>query len=218
MRIRPRQEDGHSSGDERILTEEVLDRSLCGDTEAERALFSELRTFLLRELRSHRLQRAALRHCSADDVVSEVWLRCYTSGSLRTFRTSGQGSLRRFLCRILNRTLVDVLRRHRAAKRGGSAASGANRSVAPEQLEQEIASPEPTPSSDARATELWQLCETVLNQRELTIFRLTEAEGLDSVEIADRLESTPSAVRSCLNRARTKLIPALEERENGEGS
>jgi len=212
MRKRSGRAEGLSedrSDDDRILTEDLLVRSFEGDERAERELFGELQGFLLRELRAHRLAPSALQHCSSNDLVNEVWLRCYSSGALKSFRASGHGSLRRFLCRILNRTLVDVLRRERADKRGGRQRHAAQVSPEPDAPQWEFAAPDPTPSSGARFLEMWELCEATLSPKELDVFRLTEAEGLDGAEIARRLELTPSAVRSLLFRARGKLILAF---------
>jgi len=199
-----------------ILTREFLQLARKGDAEAEWRLFSRYSVILRDEARRHRLMRFISNMATPDDIVSEVWVRGYASGSLQAFEDRGRGSLRRFLCVLLDRTMVDLTRRFGAVKRrsllacrGFEVDSGtkANCSVT------KVADvKEPTPTSNVRADELLRLCEEVLEEKEWRIWKLAESDGLDSAEIGVRLGISSSAVRGVLFRARAKLITALESR------
>jgi RNA polymerase sigma factor (sigma-70 family) len=155
-----------------------------------------------------------------DDVVSEVWLRFYSSGSFERFDDRGPGSLRRYLSVILDRAMIDMVRRAKAGKReGGSAnvsleecAEGRDPRAGPQ-----VESKDPTPTSGARASELGDLCKAVLDDREYETWRLIEVEGRLASEVAEALGVTPAAVRGVLFRARFKLISTMQARDSKRG-
>jgi len=154
--------------------------------------------------------RAIEREVAAEDVVQEVFWRALASGMLRRFEDRGHGSLEAALCRILERTMIDVARRMRAEKRGGSHArlelgtkdenhDGIDR----------LPSADTTPTGSVRARELVELAGRVLDVREIQVWELIQLEGLDSVEVGERLGISASAVRGVLFRAQSKLVRAI---------
>lgn len=127
------------------------------------------------------------------------------SGLLTRFEDHGPGSLRRALGSILDRVIWDRLRRAGALKRSAevSSLSCRERDEAPAHTIT-ASSPEPTPSSNARAAEFRERARVLLTGFEWDAFRLS-LEELSSVEIASRLGKADSTVREALARARAKL-------------
>lgn len=193
-------------------TKELINRYRTGETVAERDLFERHRELLLDQAKRHRLMRRALAFTSPEDLVDEVFLRALSSGLFDTFEHRGTGSLKRALFTILERTIVDVYRRHGAVKRAGIRAD-----LAPDATGAPgAASKEPTPTSQARTDEILQLCRDQMDEREWEVWRLTEVEGQTPREIGMRLGHTDSAIRSVLHRARKKLLSALASRLDGD--
>ena len=199
-----------------ILTKELLALYRRGDTEAERRVFETHRNMLLEEATRHRLMRFLKRFSTPEDVVDEVLLRALSSGLLTDrFQDRGRGSLRKMLSRVLDRVLLDGCRRHGAAKRGegrrdaslDAPAEGSDE--AGSGLPEPVLSGEPTPTSNARASELIELCRRHLNDREWSVWSLIEVEGLDPGAAAERLDESPASVRGVLFRARAKLLKLL---------
>lgn len=158
-------------------------------------------------------------HLTPEDLVDEVFLRVLSSGFLRRFEDQGQGSLAKALAAILDDMAVDAYRRFGAAKRGGAAALHSYDQHA--EVDEThggaatIASRESTPTSDARASELLELCRTVLEPREWEVWRLFELEGLDSAAVAQRLGTSDAAVRGIFRRSRLRILRALAKKEGG---
>ena len=197
-----------------VTREQVADY-LAGDPIASRELFERHREVLLRRTRGHGSMRA-LRHATApEDIVDEVFLRALSSGFLERFEDRGRGSLGRALFTILDRTLADACRRYGSLKRQANAGTlsldGEDAGGRIPDHASRLASEDPTPTSAARAAELIELCERLLDVREWEFWRLAEVEGLDSPDIARRCGVSDSAVRGVLFRARAKLVRALRE-------
>ena len=188
----------------------VLRRALAGEGASQSKLFTRLRRVLLRDAQAHPLSRRVKSRFAAEDVVAEVWLRCFTSGVLERFEDHGPGSLRGLLRTILDRTLHDMARRMNSAKRAEPAAASPAEG-GPRSIDRAVVEPsrDPTPSSDARAAELRTLVEAILDDREREIWRWSHEEELDSSEIAARLGTTSETVRGVLFRARRKLAARL---------
>ncbi len=199
-----------------IQTREFLELAHAGDADAEWKLFSRFSGLLLEEAHRHRLMRFIGRTATADDVVSEVWLRAYSSGSIFEFEDRGRGSLKKFLYVLLDRTMHDLARRAGALKRktllrmrslDDRGPGGERPSTQPLADERD-----PTPTSNARAAELDDLCRELLDKREWGIWRMARHDGLDSTEIAARLGMSAAAVRGVLLRVKKKLVKGLASR------
>ena len=218
------EQEGATSREGRAaVTREQVADYLAGDPIAARELFERHREVLLRRTRGHCSMRALRHETSPDDVVDEVFLRALSSGFLERFEDRGRGSLRRALFTILDRTLADACRRHGSLKRQANAGAlsldGEEAGGLIPDLASRLASEDPTPTSAARAAELIEFCERLLDPREWEFWRLSEVEGLDGPDIARRCGVSDSAVRGVLFRARAKLVRALreelEERDRG---
>lgn len=199
-------------------TRTLLREALGGDPEAERRFFDGVKNRLVGLARSHPMMGRLRGTTTPEDVASEVLVRCLSAGAFERFEHRGRDSLGRYLQVVLQRTLVDMLRRSTSAKR---------RSRTRPEVALELLGPggdatwepqanDPTPTSSARTSELAGLCEHLLSGRELEVWRLVEFEGWAPVEAAARLGLAPSTVRSLFHRARCKLIRALDPTDEAE--
>lgn len=199
---------------ELTLTHKLIARYLEGDRVAEHGLFKKHSELLLNRARAHPWMSGLRAHLSPEDVVDEVFLRALSSGLLREFDARSRGSLKRVLFKILDRVLVDLFRRHGAVKRrlppllSGSGEEAENPKWSLEAL---VPSDTTTPTSNARATELLELCRQHLSPREWEVWRRVEVDGLGADGTAQALGLTPSAVRSLMFRARAKLLALFTE-------
>lgn len=198
--------------EERTRTQDRLARYLTGDREAERRLFESQRAELVRRAAGSPWMPGLAAHVTPEDLVDEVFLLVLRKGLLRTFQDPRPGALANLLGTVLDGVAIDALRRVGAQKRGGGAAlrslePGEAADTAGEGLP--VSSREPTPTSDARASELVELCRKLLEPREWEVWRLMEQEGFDSLEVARLLGTTDSAVRGILRRARLHILRAL---------
>ncbi len=207
-------DDGHT-----VPTRLLLAQYLAGDRAAERALFDRHRDDLVSRARRHRLLLALKGALSAEDVVHEVFVRALACDFLTRFEDRGRGSLLAALARILDRVMVDECRRRGALKRGANAACLTldEEDDGSPSMSVDRASPDPTPTSLARARELLDLCRRHLDRREAEVWQFIEVEGLSPAEAAARLGETPAAVRGVLFRARAKLVKVLESRSPEAG-
>ena len=201
------------------LTRELLSRYLAGNLAAETRLFERARAALVVRARGHSRMKPIARHVTAEDAVQEVLWRALSSGMLSRFEDRGPGSLEAALSTILDRTLVDFGRRYGAMKRGADQVSGSldQAREANGRSQSDPASTQTTPTSHARANELTELCQRILDPREREAWELVELRGLDSSQAAASLGTTSASVRGLLLRARAKLVRALsDERNDGE--
>lgn len=189
----------------------LLARYLTGDRAAGERLFSRFRATLLARARAHPLMRPLAGDCSPEDVVHEVFWRALASGLLRDFEDRGHGSLEAALAKVLDNTLVDLARRRSAQKRGGGCARVEPRSDGRDVLER-VASDDTSPTAKARSAELVTIARAALAPREFEVWQAIELDGADSVELAERLGTSSSAVRGVLRRALAKLMAELERR------
>jgi len=193
-----------------VQTAELLARSRSGDRLAEYQLWSSLRRFLERRAGTHPRMGMLRDKLSADDVVQEVWVRLQSPGALDAFEDRGKGSLRRFLVAFLETTIVDLIRRHHAERRGGATDLRSMDAKGNRTLSMQVESDEPTPTSEARVGDYQGRIESILQPRELDVWRLRTEEGLDFLEIGRRLEITEDAARSLHRRARERLGDRLD--------
>jgi RNA polymerase sigma factor (sigma-70 family) len=207
-------------GERATLTRELLVRYRAGDLRAERRLFERFRDVLLVRARANSLFRTHGRHVSAEDVVQEVFWRAVSSGLLQRFEDRGSGSLERALGVVLERTLVDTARRLGAQKRATEGQAVELESLAHDDRrrgERGLVSPEATPTSRARASELIQESRAQLDDNEWDVWRMVELDGIAQVEVAGLTGSTLAAVRGTLFRAREKLIRNLQPHHEERG-
>lgn len=186
---------------------------LRGDQSAERALFDRHRRVLEAVARRHRAMPFLEHHVAVEDLANETFARALISGFFTTFEDRGPGSLRNGLVTILECVINDWCRRLGAGKRFidthartlGTPPESAGRSSA----HKFSASPPPSPTSEARASELLEMCRKALTPREWAVWTLSQGNGLESPEIAAALQTSSSAIRGLLRRARMRVSEAL---------
>ena len=144
-------------------------------------------------------------HESAADVVQSVCREVLTH--LDRFQYRSEAHFRQWLYRTAERKLIDRLRRHGAAKRGG----GAEPRVAPERVLESYAS-FCSPSRAAIAREELARVEAAfeeLGAEEREVVVLARVVGLEHAEIARQVDKSVDAVRSTLYRALSRLAALL---------
>ncbi len=189
-------------------------RVQAGDRDAKEDLYCRLREPLMARIQSHPLFPRLRASASAEDLLSDVYARCEVTRAFESFEETGPRSVRRFLGTVVHCALVDAARRRLAARRGGGWSSfGALADDGHPAAS--LPSPGPTPTSDARASELVARIRRALSDREWEAWRLREIEGLDVDDIAARSGATRKAIWSLLQRARVKLLAMLEAEHAG---
>jgi RNA polymerase sigma factor (sigma-70 family) len=163
--------------------------------------------------RSLRKTPALLRiGCAAgwEDVYAEFVRRLLARGA-NGFDYRGPAALFRYFERVLERTIRDVLRRDRAAKRGGGETIGAlDTSALRNARPVPGTSRDSTPTSAARAAETLERARALLDAREFEAWSRT-AMGRDTAEVVARgLALSVKDVRNRVRRARLKLARALK--------
>jgi RNA polymerase sigma factor (sigma-70 family) len=187
---------------------------LSGCSAAERELFGTYRELLVVRARRHPLMVMLRRRLEPEDVADETLMRALRSNVIGRLEDRGRGSLRKVLERVLDRVLLDLHRGATTAKRGSHALPVGLDG----QVEDSLPASDPTPTSEARAAELVEMCRRELTEREWQAWRLVELEGLESGTAALRIGTTGSAVRGLVLRARAKLIQAMAEQDRSSGS
>ncbi|MGE3181272.1 MAG: RNA polymerase sigma factor [Phycisphaerae bacterium] len=144
-------------------------------------------------------------HLDIDDVIQLVWKAVIYAH--KEFELRGEPALRGWLLQIAKNELADEISKLTTIKRGGQyttlrTADGNSNFAA--RLLAEICGPDATASWESRRREKFELVERAVNAlfadaRQCVMLRF--AEGLTYPEIAKRLNTTETAVRSLLYRA-----------------
>lgn len=171
-----------------------------GEPDARKEFVRRYRPFVQRYLERQGLG------AEAEDVAQEVFVRLLVKGALESV-SKGQGSFRSYLFKLTRNSLLDHLKRARAAKRGGGA------EVVP-LLEQE-----PSVAERASFDREW-----LLNLLELALGRLQEEhpnyyeavkgflwEERSQAELAEALDRSLQDVRNHVHRGRKKLASYIRE-------
>jgi RNA polymerase sigma factor (sigma-70 family) len=183
-------------------TEHLVERYQKGDPRAADRLFFRLRGMLLAVIRDHASFPFLPPTHSAEDVLQDLWTVLFERDSLRRFRSQGSGSLRAFLRRCLDRTMIGVVRKGNADKRGGG--------VRPEALDagdsSRCAMPPPRDHGQGPATQVawddWeQRCERVLHGKEREVWKMHFVLGFSYARIAKQMTISEAAVRAAYHRA-----------------
>lgn len=189
-----------------VVTELEVRRFNGGDPRAMDRLFFRLRSMLLAVIRDHPSFPYLPATHSAEDVLQELWTAIFERGSLKRFRDQGRGSLRAYLRRCVDHTLVSLVRRGGALKRGGG--------VQHQPLHAEDSScccapaPEvngPGPATRVACDDWIRRCEEVLHGKEREVWTLHFVRDLSYKEIADILRCSEAAVRAAYHRALLQL-------------
>lgn len=150
---------------------------------------------------------------AGDDVLQEVWMAAFrTKAQLAALDADG---LDRWLTKVAERKLIDILRLLRRAKRGGGrlpvqALRGSRGSFLG--FISQLVGPQRTPSSEGAREEAAQAVQSALQDipgeyREALALRYLEGES--QAQIATRMHKSVSAVNSLLYRGLRMLRTAL---------
>jgi RNA polymerase sigma factor (sigma-70 family) len=183
-----------------------------GDPDAFAMLHEHFAPLLRARVRRSRIWPMLEEQHQVDDVVQEIWVRGLPAVQ-KTFRHEGPGSFLAFLGKIADRTMIDLVRALRAGKRGNGQSTRALRTdwepsagLKPGQSALE------TPTSHARSSELLQIAEAELSEREREAWQMVELEGYSAEEAGLAMRCSGSAIRGLLLRSRARLVARLVER------
>lgn len=187
--------------------EALLDRARTGDGVALDTALREVLPSLDRQARDL-LGSWLGGRVGASDVLQEAMVEVVRS--IHGFAGTTRGEFVTWLHRIVDRAALRVHRHLSAQKRRPPSTPSGIASLVEAVRPRELA----TPSGDARAAELEELCAEAL--RELTVDQRLVAErvllsGASTEDVARELERTPDAVRALLARARARLALRLEK-------
>jgi RNA polymerase sigma factor (sigma-70 family) len=183
-----------------------------GDPDAFAALHEHFAPLLRARVRRSRVWPMLEDHHQVEDIVQEIWVRGLPAAQ-RSFHHEGPGSFLAFLGKIADRTMIDLVRALRAGKRGkGQGARTLRTEWEPQAGHLPGHAAVETPTSHARSSELLQIAETELSEREREAWQMVELEGYSAEEAGLALRCSGSAVRGLLLRSRAKLVARLVER------
>lgn len=185
-----------------IATELLLERHTEGDEGAATKLFLRVRRRLLGAIRDHPSAPFLPSTHTADDVLQDLWLTVFERGSLDRFQNLGPGSLRAFLRRCLDNTMIDACRIAGADKRGRDVPHQPIDAGMPS-MAGPVHPPDrgPGPATVAEWEDWQGRCLRVLHGQEREVWRLRFVEDLEYAGIASHLEISESAARSSYHRA-----------------
>jgi RNA polymerase sigma-70 factor, ECF subfamily len=192
---------------------QLLARASAGDASAMEALLVAHRSRLLEYISRH-LPEDVRRVMGPEDVLQDVYFEAFRR--LGTFTADGDSALDRWLATIARNKLIDLVRGHRAAKRGGGATAdvgqGGEHSI--EVMLQDLAVYERTPSKSVLAHELIAAMQTALGrlaEDHREALRLRYMEQLSPADVAARMGRTERAVHMLCNRGLHALREHLRQ-------
>jgi len=207
----PRESDEGRGAGSSACTGELIDRWRSGDPSALDRLVARHNPMLLARAEAHPLRRRLAARPDAGDVAHDALVRVLASGLLARFEDRGAGSLRKVLFRVLDRTLLDALRRERTSKRSANVArafrDGTDAGL--EAFLQSVDHREPSPTSQARTREWVETCRDLLAEREWVVWHAVEVGGRTAADVARDLGIAESAARGLLFRARRRILHEL---------
>lgn len=191
-----------------------IDRWKRGDEAAFSTLHARFSPLLRARVRRSRVWPLLDGHQQVDDVVQEIWARALPALRER-FVDQGRGSFGGYLGKLADRTMIDLARIHRAAKRGNGEVARTlqtdpGRSAAPCPGRAVLE----TPTSHARASELMQLAREELNDREYEAWDLVELQEFKADEAGLAMRCSGSAVRGLVMRSCAKLAARLDRQRS----
>ncbi len=192
-----------------------VDRWREGDGNALGRLADRFRPLVRYRIQQNRAFPQLADQVSVEDVEQEVWARILKSGVRAFERNDQRHGFVAWLGQLTDSTVIDLVRRMGREKRGGGKRPGVLDTLAAAQkLRRPGQASQASPTGNARAAEFEELARSVLSERELQAWTWVVMEEYTSTEAALGLDSTPSAVRSLLVRARAKLQEAMQERRS----
>lgn len=187
----------------------LFNRIQSGDESAFVALLRDFTPQLSAYVRRH-LPSDLAASLDVNDVLQEVYLEAFQR--FDQFASIDESSLGRWLHTIARHQIIDLVRRHRALKRGGGTNAIEPRGTSPNDevisMLQNLVIYERTPSQSAMSHEhhlAMQLAMEKLRPLYRQIIQLRYLESTPIEEIAARLNRGPGAVYMLCNRALTEL-------------
>ena len=183
-----------------------------GDADALGRIYTRFEPLVSARIRYSKNWPALQERTTIEDAQQEVWARVLRSGP-NAFELREEGGFAGWLGHLVDSTLVDLLRRASAQKRGAGKAGDAFDTAA-DALRRRIPGQASLThaSVHARAAEFEAMAEHVLGEKEAKVWRWVVLEGYTSEEAALGLGGTAASVRGILLRSRRKLQQALAER------
>ncbi len=172
----------------------LLEQLHRGDAAAADALFAAYTPYLKAVVRRQLSDRLRAKFDSAD-VVQSVWVQVVKQLGRDGWQVGSEGELRALLATIARRRLVNRVRKH---------AGPADQAVPAADWDAELTEPQPRPSQEAQAGELWGRMLDLCPPEHHAILHL-KREGLSLVEIADRVGLHEGSVRRILRRLAREL-------------
>jgi RNA polymerase sigma-70 factor (ECF subfamily) len=194
---------------------DLLNRAIAGEPLAlDRLLLDHHRA--LRAVVEKKLPSTLTSVVSADDILQECFTEAYRD--IGKFRPDGPNALFRWLCTIADHRLLDAVRAHRAAKRGGGRAPvgevGNDRNSAMLALLDVVFAHEHTPSRSVaghEAADAVQSAIETLKPEYRDAIRLRYIEGRNVGETAAMMNKTERSVHKLCSRGIQKLREVLGE-------
>ena len=193
--------------------QQLIQRAFNGDEDA----FAQLLWRSYDRLAAHiapKLPDSLRRSVDVEDVLQETFTHAWRQ--MRNFLPTGSSSFYLWIRTIAERRLLDKIRAHRAAKRGGGRAPAASRisgssSLAGTLLDL-VATDENTPSGSAARREAERALFVALaglKDDYQTVLKLRYLEGLPVERVASRMDRSHAAVHMLSKRAIKKLRKAM---------
>jgi RNA polymerase sigma-70 factor (ECF subfamily) len=192
---------------------ELLPRAVSGDRIALQSIFIAHHDELLAYVK-RLLPRELQSTWSIDDVFQETYVEAQRR--ICSFEITARASLKAWLKTIARRRMIDHLRSHTSAKRGGQAKArnGDDLGHLAEMLDQ-LAVYRRTPSKSAAARELTTALDRFVGKLPKDLreaIRLRHAEGLSAREAAARMQRTEAAFHNLCYRGYVELRREMKSR------
>lgn len=197
---------------------DLVDRAIAGEPLAlERLLMSHHRA--LHALIDSRIPATLRSYLSADDLLQETFAEAYRG--VGAFRPDGPNAFIKWLTTIAEHRVLDAVRSHKAAKRGGgrapvNAAVNADNSAVLALLDL-VAVHDRTPSRSAAGHEAVSAVQSAIQSlkpdyRDAIRFRYLE--GLSVADAAARMNRTERAIHKLCSRGLQRLRESLGDASN----
>lgn len=189
-----------------LSDEELVRRIRQGDEAATKALFDR-HLPALRAKAQARLPASVRGKVGASDVVQEAWLSAFLA--LGDFQDAGDGSFAAWVRRIVERKVLDEVRRHARVKKR-SAKREVRWATEAQHLEPDVGQQTPSQvvGDDERAATL-RAAVAGLDEDHATVIRLVHEDGLTLVDAGRRMGRSPDATRMLYGRAMQRLADRL---------
>lgn len=193
--------------------DELISRAVGGDQQALECLlfdhYDRLFSFISKKIPASKQARI-----STEDIMQQTFVNVYTE--IRGFEPRGNDAFYRWLATIANHRLLDALKAHGAAKRGGGRVEIQGR--APQAADSIVDLIDLLSAADMTASRIVARHEAAgalqvglagLQEDHRRAIQLHHLEGLEVAEVAEVMNRSPRAVRHLCSRGLTELRAGL---------